>query len=92
MNKLYKFKKKRVTLEELLSVGISEQEILSFVTEGRLVPMKSSGTNGNLRKPLYKKYSIVTEKRRSQRSCFRDKKAAPEACRKWLFTEKARSV
>ena len=50
MNKLYKFKKKRVTLEELLSVGISEDEILSFVAEGRLVPMKSSGTNGNLRK------------------------------------------
>lgn len=62
MNKLNKFKKKRVTLEELLSAEISEQEILSFVTEGKLVPMKSSGTNGNLRNPLYKKYSIVTEK------------------------------
>lgn len=62
MNKLNKFKKKRVTLEELLSAGISEQEILSFVTEGKLVQMKSSGTNGNLRNPFYKKYSIVTEK------------------------------
>ena len=58
MNKLNKFKKKRVTLEELLSAGIGEQEILAFVNEGKLVPINSSGTNGNLRSPLYKKYSI----------------------------------
>ena len=62
MNKLNKFKKKRVTLEDLFSAGIGEQEILAFVNEGKLVPMKSSGTNGNLRNPFYKKYSIVTEK------------------------------
>lgn len=62
MNKLDKFKKKRVTLEELLSAEIDEQEIIHLVRSGMLSPIKSSGTNGNLKNPLYKKYSIVTEK------------------------------
>ena len=62
MNKLDKFKKKRVTLEEMLSAEIDEQEIIHLVRSGMLSPIKSSGTNGNLKNPLYKKYSIVTEK------------------------------
>lgn len=78
MDKLNKFKKKRVTLEELLSARISEQEILSFVTEGKLVPMKSSGTNGNLRNPFYKKYSIVSEKEDHSEAISEIKKLHPK--------------
>lgn len=78
MNKLDKFKKKRVTLEELLSAEIDEQEIIHLVRSGMLSPIKSSGTNGNLRNPLYKKYSIVTEKENHSYAISEIKKLHPK--------------
>lgn len=37
MDKLNKFKKKRVTLEDLFLAGIGEQEILAYVNEGMMI-------------------------------------------------------
>lgn len=59
--KLAKFKKKRITLDELYSMNASAEEIHRLVGLGMLVPVKSSGTDGNLRDPLHKKYTIVSE-------------------------------
>lgn len=78
MNRLDKFKKKRVTLEEMLSAEIDEQEIIHLVRSGMLSPIKSSGTNGNLKNPLYKKYSIVTEKEDHSYALYEIKKLHPK--------------
>lgn len=58
--KLLQFKNKTVTLDELKIKGITESEIQNYVNEGGLIPIKKSGTNGNLINPLYKKYRIVS--------------------------------
>ena len=67
--KIYKtlqsFKRKRITLNELSSIcsdtdSLSEQ-ITALVQHGVLVPVRSSGTNGNHKTPLYMRYTIHIE-------------------------------
>lgn len=61
-------KTKKINLGELreLLALISDSELYSyiahFIAEGVLVPVKTSGTNGNLRYLLYNQYRIVTKK------------------------------
>lgn len=51
-----------MTLEKLEEMGYREEDILALTEARKLIPVKSSGTNGNCRTPLYKKYRIVSEK------------------------------
>ena len=68
-NMLYKtlqdYPRKRITLEELNQLcGNHEQlteQIMKLTAQGVLVPVKSSGTNGNLKTPLYMRYTICME-------------------------------
>ncbi len=68
-NTLYKtlqdFPHKRITLEELSRLcsdpeQLSEQ-IKELTDQGVLVPIKSSGTNGNQKNPLFMRYTICIE-------------------------------
>ena len=62
---LHTFPRKRITLEELNNLCQDDESFSKSITEltnnGILVPIKSSGTNGNLKTPLYMKYSICIE-------------------------------
>ena len=68
-NTLYKalqdFPRKRITLEELSRLcSDSEQlneQIKELTDQGVLVPIKSSGTNGNQKNPLFMRYTICIE-------------------------------
>ena len=68
-NTLYKalqdFPRKRITLEELSRLcSDSEQlneQIKELTNKGVLVPIKSSGTNGNQKNPLFMRYTICIE-------------------------------
>lgn len=71
MNKtLYKalqdFPRKRITLEELNSICPDYEQLSGQITklteEGFLIPIKSSGTNGNHKTPLYMRYTVNIEK------------------------------
>lgn len=66
--KLEKYKKKRITLDELFSMAKDAEEIYSLIDMGVLIPIKSSTTNGDLLKPLYKKYTIVLDKSDSNKT------------------------
>ena len=68
-NTLYKelqdFPRKRITLEELSrfctdSDNLYEQ-IKELIDNGALAPVKSSGTNGNQKNPLFMRYTICIE-------------------------------
>lgn len=68
-NTLYKalqaFPRKRITLEALNKLcsnpeQLSEQ-IIELNDKGILVPVKSSGTNGNQKNPLFMRYTICIE-------------------------------
>ena len=59
---LQKFPRKRITLEELNcicsdSVQLNKQ-IIELTEKGILIPIKSSGTNGNQKTPLFMRYTI----------------------------------
>lgn len=64
---LLDYRKKTISLEELKSImkiGLMEENrayelISSLLSKGIIAPVKSSGKNGNLRYPLYKKYRIL---------------------------------
>lgn len=56
-------KGKTVTLEKLFSMGYGEENILALAESNALIPVKASGTNGNKRTPLYKKYRIAREEK-----------------------------
>lgn len=62
---LHTFPRKRITLEELNNIYSDDESFSKSITEltdnGILIPIKSSGTNGNLKTPLYMKYSICIE-------------------------------
>ena len=64
----YSKKKKTITIEELSSMCVeidnSREEIYCLVEDETIFPVKTSGTDGNLSRPLYKKYriNIVEEK------------------------------
>lgn len=68
-NTLYKalqgFPCKRITLEELCRLCSEPDRLYEQVTElteqGALTPVKSSGTNGNLKMPLYMRYTICID-------------------------------
>lgn len=57
--KLKQYKTKTITLEELPENDY--ETITCLVSDGLLIAVKASGTNGNLKKPLYNKYKIITE-------------------------------
>lgn len=62
---LHDHPRKRITLEELNQIcddyeQLAEQ-IAELIEHGVLVPVKSSKTNGNLKMPLYMRYTICTE-------------------------------
>lgn len=63
--KLMKFSKKRIDLNELRGLcSHSEtyrEQILELAAKGILVPVRSSGTDGNLQDPLYLRYNIKFE-------------------------------
>lgn len=68
-NMLYKtlqdYPRKRITLEELNQIfqdyeQLAEQ-IIELTVQGVLVPVKNSGTNGNLKTPLSMRYTICIE-------------------------------
>lgn len=62
---LQDFPRKRITLEELSRLcSDSEQlneQIKELTNQGVLVPIKSSGTNGNQKNPLFMRYTICIE-------------------------------
>ena len=68
-NKLYKalqdFPRKRITLEELSRFCTGSEhlyeQINDLVERGSLTPIKSSGTNGNQKNPLFMRYNICIE-------------------------------
>ena len=68
-NTLYKalqdFPRKRITLEELSSFCIESEhlyeQIKALVEQGALTPIKSSGTNGNQKNPLFMRYTVCIE-------------------------------
>lgn len=62
-SKLMGFRKKTITIDELKALGYEREEILDSVSSGVFIPMMKSGTDGNLRAPLYQKYRIVSEKK-----------------------------
>lgn len=68
-NTLYKtlqdYPRKRITLKELNQIcrdyeQLAEQ-IMELTEQNVLIPVKSSGTNGNLKTPLYMRYTICIE-------------------------------
>ena len=74
-NPLYKalqdHTRKRISLEELNRICQDHEQLAQQISElteqGILTPVKSSGTNGNLKIPLYMRYTISIEKERSRR-------------------------
>lgn len=68
-NTLYKalqdFPRKRITLEELSRFCTESEhlyeQIKNLVEDGTLTPIKSSGTNGNQKNPLFMRYTICIE-------------------------------
>lgn len=68
-NSLYKalqdFPRKRITLEELSRLCSDPEQLNEQIKElnnkGVLVPVKSSGTNGNRKNPLFMRYTICIE-------------------------------
>ena len=68
-NTLYKalqdFPRKRITLEELSRLCTESEhlyeKIKDLVEQGALTPIKSSGTNGNQKNPLFMRYNICIE-------------------------------
>lgn len=69
-NSLYKalrdYPRKRITLEELDRICSDHERLAEQINElteqGVLIPVKSSKTNGNLKMPLYMRYTICIEK------------------------------
>ncbi len=69
-NSLYKalrdYPRKRITLEELDRICSDHEQLAEQIKElteqGVLIPVRSSKTNGNLKMPLYMKYTICIEK------------------------------
>lgn len=69
-NTLYKtlqeFPRKKIKLDELSPLCPDHEQLAEQITElteqGVLIPVKSSGTNGNQKVPLYMKYSICIER------------------------------
>ena len=69
-NPLYKalqdHTRKRISLEELNRICQDHEQLAQQISElteqGILTPVKSSGTNGNLKIPLYMRYTISIEK------------------------------
>lgn len=69
-NTLYKalqdFPRKRITLEELSKFDTDSdnlyRQIKELTDKGVLVPIKSSGTNGNQKNPLFMRYTVCIEK------------------------------
>ena len=59
---LQEFPRKRITLEELNKIFPDRDELYEQITEltenGVLTPIKSSGTNGNQKRPLFMRYNI----------------------------------
>lgn len=59
---LQQFPRKRITLNELRELcshsDTYREQILNLDAQGILVPIKSSRTDGNLQRPLYKRYNI----------------------------------
>ena len=71
----YSKKKKTITVEELSSMCVEidnfREEIYCLVEDGTISPVKTSGTDGNLSRPLYKKYRInITEEKTYGRFLF----------------------
>ncbi len=68
-NQLYRilqdFPRKRITSEELNQICSDYDQLTEQIKEltdkGVLIPIKSSKTNGNIKKPLYNKYTICIE-------------------------------
>ena len=68
-NTLYKtlqeFPRKRITLEELSGLCLNpeqlSEQVIALTDQGVLVPVKSSGTNGNQKSPLFMRYTINKE-------------------------------
>ena len=62
---LQKFPRKRISLEELsrFCTGYEHlyEQINDLVERGSLTPIKSSGTNGNQKNPLFMRYNICIE-------------------------------
>ena len=64
----YSKKKKTITVEELSSMCVEtdnfREKIYRLIEDGTISPVKTSGTDGNLSRPLYKKYRInITEEK-----------------------------
>lgn len=61
-NALQEYPRKRISLEELSALCSEPDKLSEYITElteqGVLVPVKSSGTNGNQKKPLFLRYTI----------------------------------
>ena len=59
---LREFPRKRITLEELNKICPDRDELYEQITElmekGVLTPIKSGGTNGNQKRPLFMRYNI----------------------------------
>lgn len=64
-NALQDFPRKRITLEDLSSFcsapELLHEQITELVQQGILTPVKSSGTNGNQKNPLFMRYTICIE-------------------------------
>ena len=64
-NALYKvlqdYPRKRITLEELNLICSDPEQITELTEQGALVPVKKSGTNGNMKTPLFLRYTICIE-------------------------------
>ena len=62
---LQDFPRKRITLEELSRFCTESEhlyeQIKNLVEDGTLTPIKSSGTNGNQKNPLFMRYTICIE-------------------------------
>lgn len=62
---LQEFPRKRITLEELNNICCESERFGEQITEltqhGVLIPIKSSGTNGNQKNPLFMRYTICIE-------------------------------
>lgn len=62
---LQRFPRKRITLEELSEICSDPEQfskqIMELTGQGILVPVKSSGTNGNQKAPLFMRYTICVE-------------------------------
>lgn len=62
---LQKYHRKRITLEELSQICPNPEQLSQQITElteqGVLVPVRSSGANGNRKTPLFMRYTICIE-------------------------------